>query len=53
MFNPYPNLPHQVKNYVLNSIIGQGGSSIVYKATNILYEMEFAVKVVFKSKINE
>ncbi|KAK8888345.1 SIK kinase 3 [Tritrichomonas musculus] len=50
MCNPYPNLPHQVRNYVLNSIIGQGASSIVYRATNILYNIEFAVKVVFKSK---
>lgn len=53
MFNPYPNLPHQVRNYVLNSIIGQGASSIVYKATNVLYNIDFAVKVVFKSNISE
>lgn len=53
MFNPYPNLPHQIRNYTLNSIIGQGGFSIVYKATNIFYKMEFAVKVVFKSKMSE
>lgn len=53
MFNPYPNLPHKVRNYVLNSILGQGASSIVYRATNILYNIDFAVKVVFKSKVSE
>lgn len=53
MFNPYPNLPHKIRNYVLNSIIGQGASAIVYKATNILYNIDFAVKVVFKSKVSD
>lgn len=50
MIDPFPNLPHQVKNYVLNSVIGQGGFAIVYKATSILYNMEFAVKVALQSK---
>lgn len=45
MFNPYPNLPHQIKNYVLNSIIGQGSFAVVYKAVNLFYNKEFAIKV--------
>lgn len=52
MFNPYPSLPYQIKNYVLNSIIGQGGFAIVYKATNVLYNRDFAVKVICQSKIS-
>lgn len=50
MFNPYPNLPHQIKNYVLNSIIGQGSFGIVYKAVNLFYNREFAIKVLCHSK---
>lgn len=53
MFDPFPILPHQVKNYVLNSVIGQGGFAIVYKATNLLYKMDFAVKVVGHSRLSE
>lgn len=52
MFNPYPTLPYQIKNYVLNSIIGQGGFAIVYKARNILYNRDFAVKVICQSKLS-
>ena len=52
MFNPYPNLPYQIKNYVLNSIIGQGGFAVVYKARNILYDRDFAVKVICQSKLS-
>lgn len=50
MFNPYPNLPHQIRNYVLKSVLGNGGFGIVYKATNTLYNLDFAVKVVCDPK---
>lgn len=53
MFNPYPDLPHKIRCYVLNSVIGQGAYSIVYKATNVIYNIDFAVKVVGKSKVCE
>ncbi|OHT11686.1 hypothetical protein TRFO_03928 [Tritrichomonas foetus] len=46
MLNPFPHLPHQIRNYKLTSLIGGGGFAAVYKATNIHYNMEFAVKVV-------
>lgn len=44
--DPYPELPHRVNNYVLNSVIGKGGFATVYKAVNIFYNIEFAVKVI-------
>lgn len=45
MFDPYPHLPHRIKNYILNSVIGHGGFAVVYKATNTLYNVDFAIKV--------
>lgn len=48
--DPYPELPHRVRNYVLNSVIGKGGFAIVYKAVNVFYNVEFAVKVVCPPK---
>lgn len=51
MFNPYPNLPFQIKDYILTSIIGIGGFAVVYKATHVKFNAEFALKVVGKSAI--
>lgn len=53
MIDPFPDLPHQVKNYVLTKVIGQGGFAIVYKATNVLYNLEFAVKVICQSMLSD
>lgn len=53
MFNPYPNLPHKIKNYVLNSILGQGSFAIVYKAVSLFYNTEFAIKVLCRSASTE
>lgn len=53
MFDPYPNLPHQIRNYALNSIISHGGFAIVYKATHLFFKMDFAIKVVCRSTISE
>ena len=50
MIDPYPELPHKVKNYVLNSVLGKGGFAFVYKAVNMFYNMEFAVKVITPPK---
>ena len=50
MNDPYPKLPHQVRNYVLNSIIGKGGFATVYKAVNVFYNIEFAVKMITPPK---
>ncbi|KAK8889288.1 hypothetical protein M9Y10_034034 [Tritrichomonas musculus] len=50
MIDPYPDLPHRIKNYVLNSVIGKGGFAIVYKAVNVFYNVEFAVKVICPPK---
>lgn len=53
MYNPFPLLPHPIRNYILTSVIGHGGFATVYKATNVLYNFEFAIKVVCKSSISE
>lgn len=50
MNDPYPNLPHKVKNYELRSVLGKGGFAFVYNAVNIFYHMEFAVKVISPPK---
>lgn len=50
MNDPYPNLPHRLKNYVLNSVLGKGGFAFVYKAVNVFYNVEFAVKVITPPK---
>lgn len=50
MIDPYPNLPHIVKNYELQSVLGKGGFAFVYKAVNIFCNMEFAVKVISPPK---
>ncbi|KAK8865312.1 hypothetical protein M9Y10_010852 [Tritrichomonas musculus] len=50
MFNPYPNLPHKVRNYVLKSVLGQGSFAVVYKAVSLFYNTEFAIKVLCHSK---
>ena len=50
MFDPFPELPHVVRNYKLTSVIGKGGYGVVYKATNLNYNIDFAVKVIFPNK---
>ena len=43
--NPFPVLPVQVNNYVLEKLIGKGGFGYVYLANSTLYQCQFAVKV--------
>ena len=45
MFDPFPNLPHQIRQYKLLSVLGKGGYGVVYKAINTTYNMEMAIKV--------
>lgn len=49
MFDPFPNLPHTVNNYILNDVIGRGGFAVVYKASHVKYSMDFAIKVMSRS----
>ncbi|OHS97901.1 CAMK family protein kinase [Tritrichomonas foetus] len=45
-FDPFPNLPVMVRQFSLISAIGHGGYGIVYRAINVQYNVDFAVKVI-------